>query len=217
MTQSSSRQGSAIQPSVNQKRSLSRGLAIGAAVVVAAVLVAILQMGTSRATAPPAAVQFGCPGWMVVSIANVDCVLDGADAFGPAAASAEASVDLTLTGGRAPWCGPNHDVTIYGCSMERHKLDWPCGHSVSAVASTATATIASSGQTTGCASSLWLDALVLEASVLAGSDESPDSHCQVLIDPPDSCGPVHQGPCPEGQEFRRSTVPELMCVVPARP
>ena len=167
-----------MQTSGNQKRSLSRGLAIVAAVVVAAVLVAILQMGTSRATAPSAAVQFGCPGWMVVAIANVDCVLGGADAFGPGAASAEASVDLTLAGGHAPWCGSNNDVTIYGCSMDRHKL---------------------------------------EAPVLAGSDESPGSHCQVLIDLPESCGPVHQGPCPEGQEFRRSTVSELMCVVPARP
>ena len=209
MTQHLLTQQAGMQTSTTQGRSPSRVLATGIAVVVvvavAVVVAALAQPGISGASTPSTEAQFGCQGTMV--IANVDCALGGADAFGPAAVDAKANAGLGLSGDRAPWCGPNHDVTIYGCSMDRHKLDRSCGHLVSA----ATAAMASSGQTAGCESSLWLDALVLgegvlDAPVLQGSDESQSDLCQGLTDPPDACGPFHQGPCPEGQEFRRSTV-----------
>ena len=172
---------------VGNRAKTSGGRLATAALVVAALVLALTQMGTSEAPTSSVQVQFGCDGTMV--IANVECALGVAGAFDQASPSAEEVTAASMQGERAPWCGPNHDVTMYGCARDGHDLVWSCG------VSSATGTIAASDEGTRCESNLWLDALIVDAAATAESGGPQSSLCDVLTDVPAACTRSTQATC----------------------
>jgi hypothetical protein len=157
-----------ITPTTTHKRKVGRRLgAIGLTVGVALALAA----GVALASAPQAAegqAEFGCTGTLV--IANVECTLGVATAFD----------ESQPTDGRAPWCGPEHDVTVYGCARDGHALVWTCAGSAPAYHPDAAAVATGPEQ---CESTAWID----EAIAAAASTSPNGGLCGTLTDPPPAC------------------------------
>ena len=77
---------------------------VAVAAIVAALSIPLVASATHDSSPAIADAEFGCDRTTV--IANLDCRMGVAAAFD--------SADDTASG-RAPWCGAEADLTIYGC------------------------------------------------------------------------------------------------------